>query len=146
MNRIDYSLKKATMEDYDFIYGVKNTTLGNHIEKIWGWDEKYQRDDFSKSFLPSRNHIIVLDDANIGVLEINEEDEVILIVELEILPEFQGKGIGSSILKDILKAAKEKGQKVRLGCFKVNEGAKTLYLKLGFKIIEETETHFIFES
>lgn len=134
------------MEDYDFIYDVKKITLRSHIEKIWGWNEEYQQNDFSKSFIPDRNNIIVLNDVNIGVLEIIEEDKIISIAELEILPEFQGKGIGSAILKEVLKDAKRKKKKVQIGCFKVNEGAKALYLRLGFKIIDETETHFIFEN
>lgn len=73
-------------------------------------------------------------------------NKILFIVELEILPEFQGKGIGSSILKDVIEDAKKKDKKVQIGCFKVNEGTKTLYLRSGFKIIYETETHFIFEN
>lgn len=146
MDSKNYLLKKATMEDYDFIYGVKKITLRNHIEKIWGWDEKYQQNDFSKSFLPNRNNIIILNGSNIGVLEINEEDKIIYVVELEILPQFQGKGIGSNILNDIIEDAKKKDKKVQVGCFKVNERAKELYLKLGFKIIDDTRTHFILEK
>ncbi|SDY46836.1 Acetyltransferase (GNAT) family protein [Proteiniborus ethanoligenes] len=146
MDRKNYLLKKATLEDYDFIYGVKKRTLRSHIEKIWGWDEEYQKKDFSENFIPSRNNIILVNDINIGVLEVAEEDKIIHITELEILPEFQGKGIGSEVIKDILKDGKEKGKKVKIGCFKINEGAKSLYLRLGFKILDETETHFIFES
>jgi len=146
MNRKNYLLRKATLEDYDFIYGVKKRTLRNHIEKIWGWDEEYQKKDFSENFIPSRNNIILVNDVNIGILEVAEEDKITYITELEILPEFQGKGIGSAVIKDILKDGKEKGKKVKIGCFKINEGAKSLYLRLGLKIVDETKTHFIFES
>lgn len=146
MDRENYLLRKATIEDYDFIYGVKKRTLRSHIEKIWGWDEEYQKKDFSESFIPSRNNIILLNNVNIGVLEVTEENKIIYISELEILPEFQGKGIGSEILKNVLNYGKRKGKKVQIGCFKINEGAKSLYLRLGFKIVDETETHFIFEN
>jgi len=67
------------------------------------------------------------------------------ITEIHINSNFQGKGIGSKIINQIVCEAKDKNKKVTLGCFKQNNGAVKLYLKLGFKITEETGTHFVFE-
>jgi len=146
MSNINYLLKSAAMDHYDFIYYVKKLTLKEHIEKIWGWDEEYQQNDFRQCFIPQKNKIIVYDNEEIGYVETNEEDNIVHIVELEILPEYQGKGIGSSIIKDIIEYTDASQKRVRIGCFKINRGAKRLYESLGFKVIEETETHYILEN
>ena len=146
MSNINYLLKSATVDHYDFIYNVKKITLKEHIERIWGWDEEYQQNDFRQCFIPQKNNIIVYDNEEIGYLETNEEDNILHIVELEILPKFQGEGIGSSIIKDIIEYADASEKKVSIGCFKINTGAKRLYERLGFKVLEETETHYILEN
>ena len=143
MCNISYSLKPATIEDYDFIFYVKKTALKQYIEKIWGWDEEYQQDDFRKCFLPQNNKIIVCNDEEVGFLEVNEKENIIYIVELEILPQYQGKGIGTSIISDIIQHSRSVNKKLEIGCFKINLGASRLYERLGFKVIGERETHFI---
>lgn len=146
MNNKNYLLRAATMEDYNFIYHVKKVTLKKHIDRIWGWDEEYQQNDFRECFNPQNNKVIIYDNENIGVLEISYGGNIIHIVELEILPKYQGKGIGGAIIKDIIKNAHSTGKNVKIGCFKINIDAKGLYERLGFKVIEETETHYILKS
>ena len=141
-----YSLRKATEADLDFMCEMKKETLGSYIGEIWGWDEKYQKDDTAEGLYLHQNHIIMLEGKNIGLLQINEEDATVHIVELQILLQFQGKGIGSSILRNVVADAKREKKKTQIGCFKMNAGAKSLYLKLGFRIIAETETHLVFEQ
>ena len=141
-----YSLRKATATDLDFIYEIKRETLGRYIGEIWGWDGKYQKADTAKGLFLHENHIIMLDGMNVGLLQINRKDAIWHIVELQILPQFQGKGIGSSVLRNVVTDAKLEGKKVQIGCFTMNEGAKSLYSKLGFKLVAETETHLVFEQ
>ena len=66
------------------------------------------------------------------------------LVEIHLIPEMQGNGIGRDVIKRILERAKSKSKTVRLGCFKENCKAKKLYLKLGFVLTETTDTHNIF--
>jgi len=54
-------------------------------------------------------------------------------------PEYQGRGIGTKILNDILK--EHKHQDVYLRYFKQNPVVK-LYERLGFEILEEMTYHF----
>jgi len=141
----DYTLRKSTLRDLDFIYMIKRMTLKKYIEEIWGWDEKYQLDDLRKNFNIENNKIIVSKGKDIGILEITENKEEVYIVELEIHPDFQGNGIGTSILENIINNAISKDKKARLGVFKINESAKRLYERIGFSILEENDTHFIME-
>ena len=140
-----YELREVTQQDYNFIYHVKTTTLKPHIELVWGWDEEVQTKYLEESFGLETQLIITYEQEEIGILELNELEKRIEVVELEILPEYQRKGIGTKILQDIIEEYKGKGKHVGIGCFKINRDAKRLYERLGFIMIKETETHYVLE-
>jgi ribosomal protein S18 acetylase RimI-like enzyme len=117
--------------------------MKEYVEKTWGWDERFQEDYFKNHFKPEKTKIIIYDSQDIGILVTEVGDSKLTIVEIQIKPEFQCKGIGTRILKDIIENGRENGFEARLGVLKVNEKARKLYEKLGFDIYEETETHFL---
>lgn len=142
---INYDLRQSTMEDKEFIYNLKKLVLKEYIDEIWGWDEEYQRKDFEMYYNPVNNKIITCNNSDIGILETSEDNDEIHIIEIAILPEYQGNSIGTNVLKQIIDNSKATDKRVKIGCFKINREAKKLYIKLGFKQIEETRTHYILE-
>lgn len=89
-------------------------------------------------------NIIMLDEKPIGLLKINRSEDEIEILQLQIDPKLQGKGIGKSILKDIIDEASAPKKPVRLSVLKTNK-AQTLYTVLGFKIIAEDQHSYMME-
>ena len=73
-----------------------------------------------------------------------ETDKAIELHELVLLPEFQGQGIGSQLLKEVIDKAKAMNIPAHLGVLKENRAAN-LYRRLGFIQTGETETHFLME-
>lgn len=142
---INYDLRQSTMEDKEFIYNLKKLVLKEYIDEIWGWDEEYQRKDFEMYYNPVNNKIITCNNSDIGILETSEDNDEIHIIEIAILPEYQGNSIGTNVLKQIIDNSKATDKRVKIGCFKINREDKKLYIKLGFKQIEETRTHYILE-
>lgn len=142
---INYDLRQSTMEDKEFIYNLKKLVLKDYIDEIWGWDEEYQRKDFEMYYNPVNNKIITCNNSDIGILETSEDNDEIHIIEIAILPEYQGNSIGTNVLKQIIDNSKATDKRVKIGCFKINREAKKLYIKLGFKQIEETLTHYILQ-
>ena len=138
-----YLLRDASDKDIDFLLDLRRETIKSYIDDIWGWDEAFQKNEFVEKFRSDLNKIITLDGVDIGVLEINESAYELNITELELLSEFQGKGIGSLILKDQIRKANEMKKTINIGTFKSNIDAIRLYEKLGFRIIDETETHIL---
>jgi GNAT superfamily N-acetyltransferase len=61
---------------------------------------------------------------------------VVLIEELYILPEFQGKGLGSYALKWIFNEYNGKAKRYRLEVCSSNQGAIRLYKSLGFEKLD----------
>lgn len=66
------------------------------------------------------------------------------IIEIQLLPEFQGHGIGTALLQRELRFADARGLPVRLQVLRENR-ARTLYERLGFRVCGETDTHFLME-
>jgi len=141
----NYHLINARIEDKVFIYQTKCASIKKYVEAIWGWDEAAQLKYFEEDFVLPNFKEVWLDDRAIGYLEAYENNELINITEIHIVPDAQGKGIGSRIISGVVLEAKERGKKVMLGCFKENDGAVRVYQRLGFKIVDETEAHFVLE-
>ena len=59
-----------------------------------------------------------------------------------ILPDYQGMGIGTQILTNVLKENKD--VRIYLKTYKENP-ARNLYQRVGFKKYDETETHWLME-
>ena len=143
---MDYKIRFATPDDHDLIYGLKVESVRPYVEKIWGWDEDYQRKDFDGDFSRMEQfNVIEVDGRFVGFVQYYFEYPYFEVVEIHLLPEFRGKGIGSEILRYLQKVCIAHDRKIRIGCFKENHRAKQLYQKLGFMQTEETDTHYILE-
>ena len=143
---MDYKIRFATPDDYDLIYALKSESIRPYVEKIWGWDEDYQKKDFDGDFSNMEQfHVIEVGGKFVGFVQYYFEYPYFEVVEIHLLPEYRGKGIGSDILQYLQKVCIAQDRKIRIGCFKENHRAKALYQKLGFMQTEETETHYILE-
>ena len=61
------------------------------------------------------------------------------ICGLAVFPEFRGQGIGAELLALAHQQAQERGfEELSLLCFEQNAGAKRLYERHGFKVIDQT--------
>lgn len=138
-------LRAATPQDYDFLYDVLKATMQEYVDRTWGWHEGWQQAYFRRTFDPTRDQIIVLGDQDIGVISTERREDEIFLSKIYILPEYQGRGIGTQLLKSLLTEAFQEGLSVSLGVLKVNP-ARRLYERLGFAVVEETETHYLMKA
>jgi ribosomal protein S18 acetylase RimI-like enzyme len=104
------------------------------IEQTWGWDEEWQRRDFDRRFRSYAASVIELEGAAVGGLLLDRTPVGVDIVELQILPEYQGKGIGTSVVRRVIKDAAHEGFPVTLSVVSANGRAKRLYERLGFQV------------
>ncbi|HEX8288775.1 MAG TPA: GNAT family N-acetyltransferase [Pyrinomonadaceae bacterium] len=135
------NFRAIVKEDYDFLWQLHNAALREYVEKTWGWNEDWQKQNFAANFNPGDGVIIVYENEDVGFLWKIEKGNEILLASIRILPEYQNKGIGTKIIKDLLASS---NKNVRLQVLKVNP-ARNLYARLGFVIKDETDTHFVME-
>jgi GNAT superfamily N-acetyltransferase len=63
-----------------------------------------------------------------------------------ILPEHQGKGIGTVCLNLIIDKAKQLNLPIRLRVLKVNTRAQDFYARMGFMVSDEIDNHVLMEK
>lgn len=143
---MDYRIRPARQDDREGIYALKSASIRPYVEKIWGWDEEYQRNDFEADFLKISHFLLI--EANgefAGFVHFYFSNPYYEIAEFHLIPEYRGKGIGSSVLRSFQEECVSLNRKLRIGCFKENHRAKHLYRKLGFTQTGETDTHCILQ-
>jgi len=139
---VHYHLSQATYHDFDFVYQLKKIAYKEYIEQTWGWDDAFQIKFYRDNFSTGNTKIIKADDAPIGSVDVKEGETNIFISGLYILPQYQSKGIGSSIIQDLVKSAEAKKKRLELEVLRVNTKAQKLYQRLGFAMEDRDKTKY----
>jgi ribosomal protein S18 acetylase RimI-like enzyme len=127
------------------LYALKKAALGPHVVPRWGWDEASQRATAEEKWRTKTFFAIVDAGETVGIIAIDADgDDGVEIGEFYIAPAFHNRGIGGAVLRQVLEEARAQGRAVRLQCLKWNPAGR-LYLRHGFRVLEETETHYRME-
>lgn len=141
---MDFSLltiRKATENDIDFLADLRVKTMNEHLTNsglLIDKDSHVQRILYKFEVA----NILIYKETKIGLLKIQYRKTEIEIIQLQIHPAFQGNGLGRYILNMIIEEASLTKTPITLSVLKINPALK-LYLRTGFKIVEENEHSFI---
>lgn len=137
-----YRLRECKLDDLDFILKLKEFGMKWYIEKIYGWDINVQKQKTLKELHNNLNNmkIIMVDGNDVGVTTFIETDSYFQVGLLIILPEYQNKGIASSIIREYIQIANNKKKRIIIKTYKDNP-AQNLYKRLGFNIYNTDDTH-----
>ena len=141
---MEFGLRPAVASDRAWLWATKTRCLRGYIEQTYGaWDEDTQLARFDGTFTPEGIHIASIEGRDAGYLHLQHDPDVIQLFNLMVAPEFQGRGLGTAILRHLQALAQERRLPIRLQVMKVNP-ARGLYERVGFKVIEveESPTHF----
>jgi len=105
--------------------------MGAYVTAIWGWDEELQRAYHDRAFAPGQWRIITVDGLSAGILDVEHRNTEIYLGRISIHPNYQGRGIGSQLIGDLLRQARELGRDLILDVLVVNQRAHVLYRRLG---------------
>jgi ribosomal protein S18 acetylase RimI-like enzyme len=135
----------VTDDDREFLFDLMKASYFDHVVATWGaWDEKDQRQRFEDRFGRSGNErIILVDRERVGLLAVEQRPTEFFLVNIEIVPSWRGKGLGTAILQWVIASASAKGLPVTLQSLKVNLRATSLYEREGFEFVGETQTHWL---
>ena len=138
----ELNIRKAYASDNEFVFTVKKAAFREYVEQVWGWDDSYQRELHDRRFASQDLHIIQFCGTDVGFLATSRTRATLKVNQLYILPEYQGRGIGSACMARILDDASLRQKPVVLQVLKVNTRGVIFYQRLGFTIVGETTTHF----
>lgn len=111
--------------------------MRRHVELVWGWDDAAQEAFFERRWNPEAWQVIEVDGRPAGLLIVEDSPAALYVAEIQILPELQGGGIGTAVLRSVMAG----GRPVSLRVLHVNDRARKLYERLGFRPTHEIETH-----
>jgi len=136
------SLRQATNEDLDFLYAVSTEAMRSVREKITpeqtrSGDEV--RAEYRNKFDPEKIQVIQFDGKDVGRLRVVRTPESIYVGGIQLLPEFQGRGIGTKLFTDLIRESESTKRLITLEVHEVNEQAKHFYVGLGFAEGERKE-------
>ena len=133
-----FTLRQATEGDFYQLLRMRNQVLREYIEYVRGWDEDREEARFRGNFDPATTRVILSDDRVIGFLGVRPENDVLYIAQAYIIPEYQGREIGTELIRELL----AEGRPVVLKVTKLNAGARRLYERLGFRVKSEDAHSF----
>lgn len=137
-----FRFRQATHDDDDFLYRLHVAAMRYLVAQVWGWDDAWQEQYFAAHFDPAPARIIVVDGRDAGVVAVEWGAADAFIANIEILPEYQGRGLGAAVIERIIAEATACGLPLRLQVLKINP-ARRLYERLAFAVTGETETHLL---
>jgi ribosomal protein S18 acetylase RimI-like enzyme len=136
------TLRQATPADSEFLFELHVAAMRGYIEATWGWNEAWQREYFDRKFDPAQRQVIQVDGEDAGVLAVEERNHELYLALIELLPAYQGRGIGSDLVTQLQARARAYHLPLTLHVLKTNTPARRLYLRLGFVIVAEEEARY----
>ena len=133
--RSDLELRKATSADLDWLLELRLATMQGYFEQSGqSLSIEEQRRRVLQAF--SEIRIIRSGGENIGMIKVVREADIWHLVQIQLAPEHQGRGLGTTLIERLLAAAREADVPVSLQVLKVNP-AKRLYERLGFRVVAD---------
>ncbi len=137
-------VRTASSSDREFLFEVRRAALRAYVEQVSGWDDAEQRAVADKEFGELPYAVVEENGRAVGYVCVIHEDDCDFVEEIALLPEVHGRGIGTRVVRDVLRAARRRGVPVRLSVFTSNP-AQVLYARLGFSVTGVEEPRMAME-
>jgi len=145
MSLEDIRLRQATSADAEFIYRLVEKTMRAYVEQIWGsFSEEYNRKNVDETIAAGVYSLIECEGRDIGALAVERGPTHIQLTQMYVLPAHQNRGIGTSLIRQLAREARETGRPLRLRVLSVNP-ARRLYEREGFKVTAVTAERVFME-
>lgn len=137
-----YKTENILDSDKVLIKSINKKCYYNVVIKQFGsWDLDIQEQFFEDKWNNFNLKKIIVDNQIIGIICIKEFPTYLFLSEIQIDPEFQNKGYGTKILKDIFASTT---LPIKLQVLFKNK-AFQLYKNLGFYVTDSTDTHYLMQ-
>lgn len=131
------TLRPAVNQDFDYCRRLYFSEMKWIIEELH-LDRTAQEISFQWQWDPAQVRILALDGADIGWLQTITQNDEIFIAQLVVDRPFQRKGIGTEMMKCLIRQAAQLNQVIRLNVVKISP-ARRFYERLGFQVVHEDD-------
>src|SRR5262245_30144063 len=149
-----YTLRPVQEEDEEFLLEVYSSTRVDELAPL-GWSADQQAAFLTQQFNAQHQYyqanyphadflIILVSGQPAGRLYVDRRADEIRLMDIALLPEHRGAGIGSGLIKELLAEAQLARKPVRIHVEKFNPALR-LYERLGFSIIDDRGVYWFME-
>lgn len=141
------TLRPVTSNDDEFLLAVYTGTRADELAQVtWepgqkeafvAWQFGLQRKEYDTRYPTARYEVILVDEQPAGRIWIGEDDTQIRLLDIGLLEEFQNRGVGTKLVKQLIAEAVTKNKPLRHTVFVLNNNAQRFYERLGFVTIED---------
>jgi len=146
------TLRSVTDDDYDFMRLLYHSTRAEEMQHFPLTDEQktaFLDQQFAAQYEHYRIHyptcernIIVCDGRAVGRLWLDEWRDQIRLVDIALIPEVRGGGIGSTLVRGVLERGAAAHKPVTIHVEAYNPALR-LYLRLGFHQIDTNGVYYL---
>jgi ribosomal protein S18 acetylase RimI-like enzyme len=139
-------LRPATDDDREFLLAVYAGTRADELARApWPDDAKREfvemqfraQDVHYRRSYPRADVSVILDgERAVGRLFVDRREREIGIVDIALLPEARGRGLGTALLRDLIAESEASGRPLEVHV-EVENPARSLYDRLGFRVVED---------
>ena len=148
------TLRPITPQDMGFLYQIYASTRESEMA-VLNWTDAQRETFLQMQFDAQHTHyqqhfgdanfdLILLDGEAVGRLYLHRRQDEIRIIDIALLTEYRGQGIGSALLRDVLDKAAQAELPVRIHVER-NNPALGLYHRLGFCEIGDEGVYCLME-
>jgi GNAT superfamily N-acetyltransferase len=149
------TLRPIQEEDLEFLLRLYATTRADEMAMVMDWPDEQKewfiRMQFQAQHAWYQEHygdaqfdLVLMDGVPVGRLYVHRRPAEIRLVDISLIPELRGGGIGSALLRELMAEAEAAGKPLTIHVEKYNP-AMRLYLRLGFKPIEDRGPYDLME-
>ena len=139
---MNISLRPATTEDEAFLYALYCDTRAEEVA-TWQMDAAQvgmlmqlqfnaRQQTYTYQYVGAEHSIVLCEGRPIGRVLVAKSVDAFHLVDIALLGELRGRGIGRCLLEDLLAEAERAGKPVRLHVEPFNRAVR-LYARLGFE-------------
>lgn len=141
-------------EDLPFLRRLYATTRDDELRVLdWSAAQKTrfldmqfeaQHRHYREHFPDARFELLLLGGEPIGRLYVDRHDDEIRLIDIALVPEHRGRGLGTPLVRELMEEAAADGKCVRIHVERFNR-ALGLYERLGFRKVEDVGVYYLME-
>jgi GNAT superfamily N-acetyltransferase len=131
-----HALRPARRDDEELLFALHRSAMREYVEATWGWDERWQRANFARTYKPAWNAVVVRTGApavDVGRISLARRWRKIFLRDIELVAAERNHGLGGAMIAAVLAIARAERREVELLVLRCNP-AQRLYARLGFEI------------
>ncbi|MEU8423000.1 GNAT family N-acetyltransferase [Micromonospora sp. NPDC048835] len=133
---VEWKLRPASMADVEAVAELRAVVLRADLERLGRYDAQRVRQRLRDGFAPAYTWVVEVGGGLAGCVALRPAADAHWLEHFYLAPQLQGSGIGTAILRDLLRRCDRDGTLVRLNVLR-GSPARRLYERHGFTLDDE---------